>query len=237
MNDTQISDAPRRYPVEIRQVREVMLTGRADLDFWRRRLQPEALVPRSVAGHAAITLTAISARWFGLVFRECTISVAISSDVSGQDPVGFFLIQAFNNLPAFAWVERVLFRTPYIHGGIGLATEPPCRLDLVLDDRPVLQARMGAARALSPATRAMDWQGSIFLPGRTASDPGSYFDARLTGPAGSVAFDPATDVLNLSETSGLEAIDALRSSGFVAETWHVRAAAVHGRTASLRRAG
>lgn len=236
MNDTPTSGAPRRYPVEIRQVREVMVTGRADLDFWRRRLQPEALAPRNVAGRAAITLTAISARWFGLGFRECSISVALSGDASGEDHAGFFLIQAFNNLAAFAWMERVLFRTPYVFGEIDVKIDSPCRLDLRLAGGTVLQARMGTARALSPETTEMDWQGAIFLPGRTAREPGGYFHASLTGPAQSASFDPTQDVLSLSAASGLTGIDALRDSGFSAESWHVRAQGVHGRTASFRRA-
>ncbi len=227
--------APRRYPVEIRAVRELMVLGRADLDFWRRRLEPEALTPFAAEGAAQIVWTALSARWLGYRFRECSLSVAVSAAPDGATADGFLLLQAYNDSAAFAWVERTFFKTPYDPARIDVRVDAPWRLDVRRGDRPVIRVQGGEVAAPPLAVSATDWEGPIFLAGRTARLPGRFFFARFTGAAHQAVFDAGVDEFGLGDAAQTSAISDLQSSGFEPRIWQIRTAAVHGRTETFDR--
>lgn len=228
------SAEPTRYPVEIRAVREVMVIGYADLAHWQARLRPEALWPRVVDGHAELAITAIAAHWLGLAFRELSISISISRRPEGDSHDGFFLMQAYNDRSAFAWVERTMFKTPYDPARIDLTTGPTCGIALHVDNRQVLRLERGVGVSVGTEVD-VDWRGPIVLPGRTDAHPGRFFNARLAGHACQYAFVPKRDTLVIADEGAPAVWRELARSGFAADLWQVREAAVHGRTSSFDR--
>lgn len=225
---------PTRYPVAIRDVREVMVVGRADLSYWRERLKREALCLRVVDGQAEIALTATSAFWFGMAFRELTVSVSISRNPDGSTHDGFFLVQAYNNRSSFAWVERAMFKTPYDAGGIDLTTGSACGLTLRRGDTRSLELRRGAGRDLG-SEMELDWEGPILVPGRKEGEPGQFFRARLAGCGRQAPFVPSEDSMLVEANGTAGVVRQLSESHFAPGLWQVREAAVHARTSSFDR--
>ncbi len=225
--------APRRYPVEIRSVREAMLIGRADLAVWRRFLQPEALTPFAAEGAAQLVWTAISARWLGYRFRECSLSITVSASPDGATADGFRLLQAYNDSAAFAWVERTFFGTPYDPARIDLSIDAPWQLAVSRGAQRVCHAQGREASAAPTAAATSDWEGPIFIAGRATGSPVRFFFARFTGVARQAAFEPAVDRFSLGDDDQSPALRDLKASGFVPHTWQFRATAVHGRTATF----
>jgi hypothetical protein len=211
-----------KYVVKVPHVREVSLYGNADLAFWRERLAPEGLAPRDENGRAELLLIAAHMRWMGVWFSELSISIALESEA----PAKMFLIHAFNSIPWFAWVERVLFQTPYYPGQTRLETRAP----LALEVEGQLSARMTAAR--EPAwSGAESWEGGILLPrelSRTAKAE-KLFYARLSGQTEIYPFTP-NDTLQWAAASPSPIIQALRDSHFTGKEWHVRADATHAKS-------
>lgn len=235
MTDPFLStDSPSRYPVTIQQVREVMVVGRADLAYWRERLEPEALWLRVVDGQAELAITATSAVWFGFPFRELTVSVSISRSPDGHTHDGFFLVQAYNNKSSFAWVERTMFKTPYDSGGIDLTTGSACGLALRRGDARILALRRGARQAMGPELE-LDWEGPIIVPGRTERKPGQFFRARLAGRGRQATFVPGEDTWFVEADGADSVVRQLSESCFTPQLWQVREAAIHARTSSFDR--
>ncbi len=228
------SGPPTRYPVTISDVREVMAIGRADLAYWREQLEPEALWLRAVEGQAEIAITATSALWFGIAFRELTVSVSISRHPDGSTHDGFFLMQAYNNRSSFAWVERMMFKTPYDSGDIDLTTGTACGLALRRGETLGLELRRGAGREMGPELE-LDWEGPILVPGRTEREPGRFFRARLAGRGRQAPFMPGVDTWVVEESGAVGVVRQLRESGFSPSLWQVRESAVHARTSSFDR--
>ncbi|RIK14702.1 MAG: hypothetical protein DCC51_15530, partial [Anaerolineae bacterium] len=115
------------YISTITGVREVALTGTADLASWSARLRAMNLVPYNDNGRASLLLTAIEARFRGIPFREMSISVVVSDD-GGANVGGAYLAHAFNSSRLLAFAERAFFRTPY-HLAVLTATEQlPARI-------------------------------------------------------------------------------------------------------------
>ena len=226
---------PRRYPVEIRSVREVMLIGRADLAVWRQCLQPEALTPFAADGAARLVWTALSARWLGYRFCECSLSVAVSASPDGATADGFRLLQAYNDSKVFAWVERTFFGTPYDPAQIDLSVAAPWCLAVRRGAQTVCLAEGRAAPASSTAVSATDWEGPIFIAGRATGSPGRFFFARFTGAARQATFEPEVDRFSLGDVVATPVLGDLTASGFVPHTWQFRASAIHGRTATFDR--
>src|SRR5690242_16264692 len=105
-----------RYVAEVTRVREVSLLGSADPGLWRERLSKENLVPAEREGRAEILIVGASMRFLGIRFTEVSFSVLVSGHEGAAGDGGAFLVQAFNSSRLFAWCERVLFATPYLHG-------------------------------------------------------------------------------------------------------------------------
>lgn len=226
-----------RYPVTVRPVTEVSLTGAADLVFWRARLQPEGLAPYDDQGQARLVLIGADMRWMGVRFTELSISVALSRGPSADQPGGMYLAQAFNSVGWFAWVERRLFQTPYELGRTELAAQPPACLALTIGGVPVFRASMAAAR-LSAWRGDEVWEGGVFLPGRVSGTPRSekLFFARLSGDTEIHPFQPENDTLELTPTPRAEAIQWLADSGFAPREWRLRRAATHQKSQTYARA-
>jgi hypothetical protein len=216
----------------VQHVKEVSLSGRADLEYWRGRLQPEGLAPFAVEGCAELVLIAADMVWMGQRFTELSVSVAITRGSASRD--GMFLIQAFNAIRPLAWAERVFFQTPYFHARTTVSLQPPIGFTLHAGNDKVLSAALDAGRA--PASRGpATVTGPIYLPAALTRTPRAekLFYAKLSGDT---AEYPAAfgDRLHLSPNPRTPVVQWLIDSGFVPHTWYVRPNAVHKKSPTTR---
>lgn len=195
---------PEKYVAELEHVREVTLSGSANLTYWRDRLQNEGLTPREREGQSQMLVIASDARFRGIHFRELTISVLADE--------GAYLVQAFNSVRLFAWVERVIFRAPYVFERI--------RVDSTAVRSAVLEAHCALRKAVSAEVDGFD--GPVYLPDRR------YFRAHIAGLTERIAFDPGRDAFATTLPSLLE-------SRFVPREWQLRRDARHAKGNTLPR--
>ena len=133
-----------RYIAEPTHVREVSLLGTADLAFWKEYLAKEGLAPATRVGRAQILVIAASMKFRGVRFTEVSFSVLVSGQDGGAQQHRVFLIQAFNSCRLFAFCERVLFATPYLHGDCRIAVIPPVFIELKIRHEVAFRAELHA---------------------------------------------------------------------------------------------
>jgi len=230
-----------RYVAEVTRVREVSLLGSADLAFWRERLSMENLVPAERDGKAQIMIVGATMRFMGLRFTEVGFSVLLSGleEVAGQG--GAFLFQAYNSSRLFAWCERVIFSTPYLHGNCHVSVSSPISIQLVVGGELAFQAKM-QADSKGPRRQPLrmgeeTWEGPVFLPrncrGRAAKD--RFFFAKMNGQTAAYSFVRPEDALSIMPSQGAGIFRALLDSGFAGEEWLVREDATHGKSKTYAR--
>jgi hypothetical protein len=224
---------PLKFVARVAPVKEVTLHGTADLRYWRKRLMPEGLEPVEANGMAQLFVSATEARFWGLLFREALIGVQVIRPGREREPVaGMFLVQAWNSLSAFAWVERTMFHTPYEHGQIEVDPRSPAQLQVAEHRKTLLDAKQAAPREpLSTADET--WQGPIFLPIRAGRAP-QLFIAQLNGPTEHHLFKPEHDSFAYATEASHVAIQSLRESNFTPTRWHLRQAASHAKSKTYR---
>jgi hypothetical protein len=100
-----------KYAAVLHNVNEVSLLGTADLEYWRRRLEPEQLEPVTHEGHAQLLIIAADARFMGLRFRELSFGIS-ARDTSGLTNLsGSYLIRALTRVaPSPGSSERFSIR-------------------------------------------------------------------------------------------------------------------------------
>ncbi len=202
-------------------VREVALSGSADLSYWRQQLQGEGLTPLEQNGRASLLLTAIEAKFRGLPFRELSISVLLEDG-------GAFLAHAFNSSRLLALAERVFFQTPYHLAELALNEQFPARMGVARAGRPLFSASMGDPRSPEREHDAL-FDGAIYLPGGQ-----KVFYARLSGMAALYPYH-LSDNVTFAPGAGEQIFDRLSESGFAGTEWLVRAGAVHARSRTYKR--
>lgn len=217
MSKTAAESTPITYISTITAVREVALSGAADLLYWRDQLRPARLVPYDDNGRASLLLTAIESRFRGIPFRELSIAVRVGD---GGDA---YLAHAFNSSRLLAWAERVFFQTPYHLAELAVAERAPAGFSVAAEGQTLFSASMSADVAAAPASETV-WQGAIYLPGG-----GKVFYARLSGPAAVYPWGQA-DRLTINPPPGENIFRRLVESGFAGREWLVRPAGVHARS-------
>src|SRR5882724_8912356 len=88
---------PVKYAAELHHVREVTLTGSANIAFWAERLKREGLSVVEQEGKARIMIIAAEGKYMGVRFREFSVSVLASRDDGGERQAAAYLVQAFNS--------------------------------------------------------------------------------------------------------------------------------------------
>ena len=217
------------YISTITDVREVALSGTADLAYWRKQLRSVNLIPHEDNGRASLLLTAIDSKFRGIPFRELSISVVVSDD-GGATAGGAYLAHAFNSSRLLAFAERAFFRTPYHLAELIVDERIPARMGALASNRELFTARMGLKGAPSRREDAV-FDGPIYLPGGE-----NVFFARLSGAADNYPFDPG-DTVTLSPQADVPIIAQLIESGFAGAEWLVRSGAVHARSKTFKRNG
>ena len=230
-------DAPLQFVAEISPVREVSLTGAADLSFWRVQLRVERLAPAPLDGQAQLLICGCDARFRGIRFQELSISVFVSRSSEASQPEGAYLIGAFNSNWFFALVERMWFCTPYEHAQIDVEVTLPASLRLFQAGKPVFQAEMDDKSEHRQEIRCGDegWQGPIFLPGRGQTAGNKWFYGRIGGLTHVYPFLPDVDRLVVHPQSRCPALSRLIESGFTARHWILRHSAVHAKSKTYAR--
>ena len=93
---------PIKYAAILKHVQEVTLTGTADLNFWKNRLQQQNLLPAEQDGRARVMVIAAAGRFAGITFREVSFSILLSGADVGER--GAYLLGAFNSVRFFAFL-------------------------------------------------------------------------------------------------------------------------------------
>lgn len=223
-----------KYVADITGVREVTVVGTADLAYWRQSLQPLGYAPLEIEGAAQLIVSGTDARFKGIPFREVSMAVRIEPVSDSPAEHSFYFLQAFNSCRCFAFVERRMFSTPYLHGEVETKVDLPARVQLREGEKTLLtleMASLGSPRI--PASTGMDgWNGALFLPPKKR-DPAAvrrWFLAKISGETESYPFEPASDVWKVQATAQIPALGWLGESGFMPRTWMLRKSAAHAKS-------
>lgn len=225
-----------KYEVVVRDVKEVILRGSADLSFWSKRLASQDLHPAlGPDGRAQIHISTTESVFRGVRFREGILSVFTTETAGGTGRDGAYLFGAYSTVRLFAWVERALFGSPHAHGAIpdGLAGNAST-LSLGTPQARAIEARM-QGHGESAARVTETWEGTIHLPRDPTRPkrPGRIYHARLEGTHDVYPYREGADALTLHAGSPPAAL--LRASGFRPREWRVGAAGIHARSKSYER--
>ncbi|GAB4578682.1 MAG: hypothetical protein Fur0022_14180 [Anaerolineales bacterium] len=221
-----MTNKPIQFAAYIENVKEVALFGKADLAFWRERLNQERFFPYNDGGKAGILISVPHLLWKGARFNELSISLAISEQEDGGTPDGFFLPYAVNSNRFLAFMERVFFQTPYHYADIQVLEQMPVQFAVKHGTETVCEGKMSGKR--DPARREVEhFEGPVHLPG------GKYFLARISGMTDFYPFSE-TDVLAVNGTRAT-AFEWLRESNFTPIEWRIRGNAVHGKSKTYLR--
>lgn len=218
---------PIQYVAHIEPVREIRLSGAAELGFWRKRLAPQGLFPYAENGQAILWITATQGAWKGFDLREVTISVSVCLRPDESRPDGFYLVQAFNGSLLLAFTERHLFHTPYEWRKIQLGED--LRQFKLCGREEILVKASLSGNPPAAVSRDETWEGPIFLPRKAASRPGEKFFARLSGSIQAYPFSPEQDCFKIGAAAP-EGMRLLQQSGFTGREWGIRACAAHSRS-------
>jgi len=225
----QVKSVSPKYIAVVANIKEVILSGIADLDFWREHLKLHALVPFSEDGRAHLLISATKLTWMSMPSRELTISVAVTTREDANTLDGFYLAHASNSSSMLAWMERAFFQTPYYPATIEVAEEMPARFKLSQAQNDWLVAQMGKPQS-RPQRADELWQGAIFLPrDATSKQPGNFFYASLGGATDAYPFSPSLDTFELKPQPDTP-LRWLSDSNFTGKEWRIRANATHARS-------
>lgn len=235
-------DRPVKWVADLAHVREVSLIGTADLAFWKDRLREDDLIPAESDGRAQLLIIAAAAKYRGVRFRELSFSVLLARPAERAWRDAAYLVGAYNSCRLFAFVERVLFSTPYDHGDVRTSASLSPSIHLVMSGEVVFRAEMaadGSGTGREPSRHGGDgWEGPVFLSGtrRGSGRPAKLFFARLRGDTRAYPFLPSQDSVAIRPPAGGHVLQALRDSHFAAKEWIVREDAAHAKSKTYMRA-
>lgn len=214
-----------KFIVEVQHVTEVTLAAEADLTYWQSRLKGMRVYPFNQQGKAAITISATKLHSLGRRSNEVTIGLVVCERPAADTPDALYLVQAFNSLRSFAWIERTFFATPYDLARIQV--DERVRIKVRLEDRAGVMLNLQMKAGTAPlVSRDELWQGKIYLPHAT----GKYFVAKLGGRTDVYPFLPDADTVQIFAHDAYPVFQWLLESNLVGKEWRIRSDAVHGRS-------
>src|SRR5262249_8911384 len=148
-----------------------------------------------------------------------------------------FLVHAYNSLRFFAFVERMLYRTPYHHGHVYVSARQPPYVDLASPDGHFWATTLPGEQEPRPVRREPDgWAGAVYPLRRSAKTGavGELFYASLAGDTIAYPFDEGRDVMKLAP-SGRGVLRELADSDFRVTEWVIRPDATHRKSRTMSR--
>jgi len=233
---------PLQYVAKLEHVRDVTITGRANLDYWTDRLKSEDLVPIARDEHAQVLMIAAQGRFMNLDFREFSISVMARWQYQETTFDGAFLVQAFNSRRFFAWVERTVFEAPYDYADVTLNEEIPASISVAQSGRTQFRIKMKEnVNKVAESSAEEVWSGPIFLPHRRADSQShhqlnryKWFYAEVRGVTSTYSFVDGFDEFHIQPEVFGE-LNSLVNSGFHPEQWKIRVDARHAKSKTYGR--
>jgi hypothetical protein len=200
------------------------LVGSAELDFWKQLLENEVLAPIERDGKAQLLIIAAAMRFKGIRFRELSFSVLVRR----KQTEAAFLVQAFNTVRFFAFVERNLFSAPYCHGSVQLDVGAPAFARAADRSGGGFSAEMASDPARQPhRVGESGWEGDVVLPRRgNKNATRKHFFARIRGETQSYRFI-ADDRIKIQPSARSPIFQWLLDSGFEGQEWSIRENARH----------
>lgn len=209
----------------IHPVLEVTLVGKVQAHLWQPLLDGEAVTIRQTQGEADVLISAVDARYYGIRFRELSVSIGVGEPGDNR----YFLVQAYNSLRVFAWVEQRWFRTPYAPATM---TVSPEHITLKQGQTEVFSAsRPAASPVLQSGYECRDVR--LDLPRRLRQHPSQphYFFARLEGDT---QYYAGTDTRLTLRSGGHDPVfAALEAARLRIEAWSVRLTARHSKSRTV----
>jgi hypothetical protein len=227
-----MTEQPIRWAAELSHVKEVSLRGAAELEYWRRRLEPEGLVPLERNGAAEVLVIAAEGRFHGITFREVSFSVSVVPPRDVKASEAAYLLCAYNSSRFFAWCERTFFSTPYRHGVVRVDASLPASIELLVDGRTFFHAGMAEASGAAAPAADGGWDGAVLIPRNRRSRQQLFF-ARLRGDIETNPFEGGA-TLHISPKND-QALQALLDSHFSATRWELRCDATHAKSKTYAR--
>lgn len=225
-----------KYVAEIDQVHEISLRGEALVEPWAAEMAALGLQAVCFSDRVATMLSATSARFRGMRFREFSISVLAREDETGAE--GWYLAHAFNSSRFFAWVERTMFATPYYFGAIEVSAIAPALVHVAAGNGIISVSMASNAPGRQPTRSGPEsWEGPLFLPNRTKDSAAQrkWFYARLGGDADVYAFAPGKDKVTIAPATQWPALAQLAAADFQGTEWLLRTSAVHAKSRTYDR--
>lgn len=221
-------NVPAKFIVTVQHVKEVTLAAEADLAYWQERLKGTRVFPFNQQGKAALAISATELHSMGRRSNEVTIGLFVSERPAADAPDALYVVQAFNSLRSFAWIERMFFATPYDLARIQVDEHVPVKMRL--EDRAGVMLNAQMKTNAAPVTTPDElWQGKIYLPPQADK----YFVAQLGGQTEIYPFLPDADTLQFFDREKYPVFQWLRESNLVAKEWRLRGDAVHARSKTL----
>jgi hypothetical protein len=225
-----------KYVAEVDNVHEVSLRGQALVDPWKTEFAALGLQPALSNDRVPIILSATSAKFRGMRFREFSISILAREVDTGTE--GWYLAHAFNSSRFFAWVERTMFATPYYFGAIEVKAMAPARVNVSAGNGGISVSMASDTAGRHPIRSGPEsWAGPLFLPTRTKTSaaPSNWFYARLSGNADVYAFAPGKDEVKIAPAPQWPALAQLAAADFQGTEWLLRTSAVHAKSRTYQR--
>ena len=218
-----------KYAAIIDNVHEVALWGKANLIYWKNYLKTFDFCPYNENDSASVIISALNSKFKGIKFSEFSASLKISFSKEGSTDDGYYLIQAYNSIRFFSWVERKIYKTPYYPGKIFLNNTIPAKLTLESGGSKLLESGMESDRTLIEEKQEL-LDCKIFIPGNGGRN---YFHASLGGLTDTFNFTSGDTFIIAENAGGVWKL--LIESDFTPIRWKIRNNAFHKKSKTFKR--
>jgi hypothetical protein len=230
-----------RWAAQLPNVREVSLSGTADLGFWTDQLEAEELTPLSDNGRAALSIISAVGRFCGThLSRDQCLGGDRTCQRSWPNPC--FLSRTSIQLESLLCLVRAGLVRHAIRVCRGQTYSISCPRPFKLrgNGHVAFVGSMSNDAGLGrlPTEERMEqWVGKVLLPSQQSSAkarPKGFF-ARIAGATRVYPFQEGEDRIELRPFEEDDVFQALLSSSFTPQQWVVRSNATHAKSKTYSR--